>query len=1375
MLSGSVSTAMWILSYVLPEAKSALNENAPRPRDLGNRSAVARALLSARIDVTHDRFSHALASNPTWSVSTDRSVKTPEEPLSRNTKSISSRLRRSAPREGGCGVGAPPVDTQADLTKGAACAPRRSNSSLPVAPFLSWETPGKSRVFTKSIRLSDRIVQHPVSGRTRKALTLFSSICVDDGGPQARAAAWSALSRTMRARIRQYKHAEMKISQGGQSLTDSAVIKAMDEAMAVVGNSHTATSLPLDEMCEFELLVSVREKIATLNEILRPRTSLEFLRLIYKSIHGPIVGAVRAGEGLEGEIDHVAVGAARILYRASQGGAAPRDDAISVEELNRAFLREVKSDAAALRLAASYFPAIAPTHRYSSFWFDGLALRGAAGGNASTIARELGGTDSYERKLEITALWFRENQESQDYIVGTPQQSMATILLRTAETLGISIEGIADPKCLMAIFSNAAKVTQETRAFPLNLWLMAARHHARSRSVLVSWVLNKDELLTREFCTINFHVLEMLPSVDGSRASSATHDNTNGDSPIPFRCRDIAKMARGDHSLTGTSIEKIAVQKYRELESSVEVIACTDQLSCNTQTLEYFKTSLLAYQPVPAFDEAIVVDELIANAFGLTGCEAEDRHKYIYRKLVPSFPSHLAGMNRVGTLRSEFFKRRKEAIPADKKIYFRGKMLDTVSSLDNARIRFEESLKTHPVVLAKAQEILRMTGRIPTPELTASAIRSLLFKKEGRPTEFEFIQWMLQRVQMFMIVDGIRPIAQQIDTGSASDLIEMLPFLGPAYEIGKGLWDGDWTEIAEGVGRVGIDVIFLWLGGIADREIATTFEKAITRNRPMAGVTPGVSLIRDFYADCKGAGTSSLPVGMHGALEEVGPASSFELTIQEEGSGAEVTAGGISEPKKIQYRYRGPDDDQPQHSNTVRDVFSLMDTLEDAEASAQPCSSGSGFGACLSAPRAVSKPAPMVVDLSDLLQSNDPTVLALIERMIGDRSSSHLWRRFVWLARAQRMKPIAVLMENVKPGAFFESRTITLSTPEWLKGVKYMSTAGPVAFKMEDVLPHECLHFFTGFDDNPGRYRTLERGNTVAIESQINYEANIRVPPRIMYEYDRSATHPESFKETLATVQRARLRALSQDRQLDHFWEKDVYLPNYQILGTPIKERLTVSSMGDAVRLLTEDVPSGVDEDAVSALMRQTLQLRTMPGQSVVMQREFDIALVALRVDHFMFDDLFIRWLHMKPVLSKMWTFVFDVPRIRQTIVSPWSIDEVGHVVSFFSGRTRYSTPYGPQDVSMKRSIVALIVELVSRGKLPKLSAIDAKVNVGPKALLVDLILNLDEAPSRAVSGAYAVEDESLWNDIFYAAKAEHQEKIFMRKGLLRMSALHDS
>jgi hypothetical protein len=1233
--------------------------------------------------------------------------------------------------------------------------------------------PNNATAVIEPFRYADRDVPLIVSMGVSNALAQLSSIC-REGSSTVRKEAWDVMHRETRDKVSRHVQAQAEIWGGDRNLSNDQVNEKLNVLARGANAQSSRTFSTLDQMCAFKLVLAVESEIVKKEKERQPRSPVEFLHVLSKHQHRPLAVIAGADGRLNPAIDQVLLTAARILYCRFGASADLKCGRFFDADADRVFMDALEKDLAKNQLAAKLIPEAAPAYENSPFWFDGSAVRGAMGMTASDMAKKITGSLSLSEKIELVRLRLRQLQENADYVMGTPQQSYATVILRVGPIVGVSTAELADSACLIDRFQALTDATQATKAYPVSPLLLAADHTVRSAGVLSSRVLNKEELLTRELCTVKLNgMLALTEEQLQRRNASMVADET--DSRVPFRCDRVAVSARSGGSLSGTIAETQAVAEYRKLEASREIITADSAESLNRKKLAYLNEREAAYEPMPVFDESVAAARLMLGKLYMPTCDVSKRRGYIYT-IMDTSRRPFKEMNVVGIASplEEFFLRRSLAYSGQQTLYFGDRSLDTVTDLDNARRQFEETLHLHEITIAKAKEALRLIGLPLTSASVDQVARALAKAAVGQPNlQKQRAELIVDLVKQSLdlsgttshdgVLDAFDRVYDVLSQYNTEEIVELLPVVGSSYTITKGLWRRDGGQVINGVARLGVDAALIWLGSRLNVEAAAALEQEITEVRPAARITPATSMLRNHYTEMHGVSLSVLPSGVEGAIED-GSSRTFELHYAEPGEGATLMAGNARPPPK-QYGYRPPGADGLEPSRSVHDVSRVMQSMKEAEASAVPGSAVFGIATCLPTMLTVPKSAPAVSDMNDLLLSADERARAMIQDLVDVINQSPTGRRLVRYGRAMGIEPFTVAVAEADPVTFQAVRKISVPSLEWIEGKTYMSATGKVQIQSTGIILHEWMHSVLGYTENVGADADLERGGVTTFTNQIGFESNLQYPDRTLYGNAASG----SGGPPLEKINAARIRALKQDREMAPLFNY-AHEPDLKILGTRAKERDTVKAMKDVAKDLSNARAwywMGSKSDG--AKLAQAMRTRTLSGASTVDAENFNTVFDDLNTGNVAFRGMIARWLStQKP--AEPWTFIFNVPRTSGQVVSPWSVNRNARTVSFFAGPTFYSSPFGPAVASMERRVVGAIVELANEAQWPPMGSTVAQLNRGHHALMTDLILGA-RLPTRAVSGEFAVDPEILWNNLSHAAKAADQEDVLLERAIQRMDS----
>ncbi|SUA90794.1 PipA protein [Pandoraea pulmonicola] len=143
------------------------------------------------------------------------------------------------------------------------------------------------------------------------------------------------------------------------------------------------------------------------------------------------------------------------------------------------------------------------------------------------------------------------------------------------------------------------------------------------------------------------------------------------------------------------------------------------------------------------------------------------------------------------------------------------------------------------MALVKAEELMRLSHSSPDDDKLrelAGALRDewARLSAASHPQSLNTDEKLAITHDLLEELIISRPISHVVDAASRGDVravLDMAPFIMPAYEIEEGLRTGNSTRALNGAIRFGVDALFVWLGGVAERSLQNSLRVAVEQMR----------------------------------------------------------------------------------------------------------------------------------------------------------------------------------------------------------------------------------------------------------------------------------------------------------------------------------------------------------------------------------------------------------------------------------------------------------------------------------------------------------------------------------------------------------------
>jgi hypothetical protein len=1172
-------------------------------------------------------------------------------------------------------------------------------------------------------------------------------ICGGETDADQRQLAWISIPEGTRVILRNMQQL-FSVWSPGASATEAQRNASID---AILGGQGVS-ALTADQICRFEWVRGARALARRSQARLVLGTPLDCLLAVYRLNGTPFSRAIDPNQTLQKDIDAERLEAARLLYEQSRDPYFVPDYSAGLVAAQHAFRHALDDDLAERRLANGVIPMGAPTYRFTALWFDGMAVRGALGKSVGQIASDMhAGGMSLARAGRLVARRFRDLHESTDYVIGTPHHSLATILLRLGPLAGIPIDGIGDVGCLVERFKALEDRLMASGIYPLSPILLAARHCARSCGVVESSVQGEQEMLVDEVRTLLL------------AGSQEWRTQPFGPNPaLSFDWTALASMARGKHVLTGSPFEQNAIALYKDLWVSREIIIESTEAALNRALLAWFGDRLLAYEPIPVFDEAQQAFDLIATTFAMSKATIEAPRYYIYQTRVGNggVPRMMPVM-RTGSWVQEFLDRRRYAIASDNKIQHRGNTIDTRLDLDRARQAFDLGLAHTKQVQAKAREVLRMKQQLlalPNVDSVAAGIAGTAQAKATLTQDSSLAVIFARGMKILGVFTPVEMIVNTIASGDPERIVDLLPFLGSSYQIEQGMWHNNWRQAGMGVVRLSADALFVWVQGLAEQEIVASLTASLKEVRRLPFEPPAMSMLKDFQGRSNVKTYAALRLETDG-YSDVGEARGFEFRYREPGAGL-PNEGRVSPAVPEQFGDRPPSAESLNQRRTVEDCKSLLEDMRRSASRVALPQDGAGcsWRDCLP----FGGPRREPTDIGDLFVSEVPRLTEMIGAIGESFGRAPFFQRLAAYARSTQGMFRWRVMDGGRnaPVTLLSQGIIYLPEDSAITSRSYVGTCSECGFDLQHAGLHEFGHAMTLRRDNAGPTPWQERGFLIPLTEQIYYESNIPLAQRSVYQrYIPAAESPGRHAQASAAYPSARLDSLIENVELDGLfaqWNRD--WPNYTILGTLAEDRVTVAEapkvFAHLLATLSErprDYPTAYRfDERVRVIGPEGFDIATV--KDTLMENFNDLI-----GQHHLFAAIADDWLAKTD--GEVWKFAFEVDDFAANPLRAWRVDREARIVYFNSRPLFHLSRGGPQVLTYLRILGGVILDLRYGPGLAS-PPLDVSFNRGSRILLENLAFGESGRIEQRVSAELSNIAAELWPKLGYACKAASDEDV---------------
>lgn len=1109
--------------------------------------------------------------------------------------------------------------------------------------------------------------------------------------------------------------------------------------------------------------------------------------------------------------DSDCVGAAALFWHCAPMNGQFSDMAEATEKaLSAAFLGTLDNSLKLRHQAAAMIPTQgAPAG--DGPWFDGLAIRGAFNQGLAAIAHRAAANGTEEADaLRLLRVRFEQLLESQDYPVGTPFQSLATVVLRLGPGLGVALDGLNQPSVLWERFLALTKAWERHRTFPFSPHLLAASHLARAADVVIGDASEAGRILTRRLRPLE--ALGKLPSYSEEGCSQLMLWLQQRGHSLPDDLPSLANALPIDAPV----LLRELVDRYHALQNASERIVVEGQ-TASTLLEKYFSERLLAYSSVPTFDRRAAAESILKNTYGMPEAEVERIRRF--GPIRQSAQAGAAQASLAGSAFDEFLWRSETQRSGYRNMRVSASVeIDACEALGHAHAAWQQT-ELKPFVQARVRESFRLAKHHIDESEISKSVRATM-QDDGVGCELKSPD-VLEALRRSFPISMIEGTLSALVSGDPERIAGLVPFFGSGLELTKGLMRGDGNAIVEGSLRLGLDALFLSAGrvfggaieaveakliGSSDRaRLALTALSTAGREHgfvapesmplvPMSSMEPA-----PFEATMVRAPRPVRPESliMRNALIEaeelgpdgVGPARSFTLLFADGPTEAKLDGACFSKCESWHKNFHVREDTLQRP--TVRTAVTFLKSM-------------------------ATVPEGAHVRLDALLEAQGPAerqIIAFLQQRVDRSPTLRLlcWNALRRLVNDGYSRTLLRAVSQATPITSFEQNTIIVPLQQEAMRRAYLGHDGEQSFTAERAYIHELVHAVTWLKDETGGAPAAHRGPVVYFTNRILRELDPDTPERLTYQAylpraARVSTDPVVLGESpggsprgrpaepsgerpperalgspddstgensgrdraaLSSANTALVAALEENQVLDRKIARRLSLSSTSsVLGQALGERATVKEM-----LAVQECLNEVASDGSSSSLMQRL------GERFELERSEDMALE----EWFDFQDYMSRWVtamfedsrSFREILgygfpesqTRKWHIRLGKDVSGSVMTRPWRIDRQSHVIALDLTPRYCLTHGGPTPLSHGRLLLGAFLELIFEQKIPR-SAFDPATNRGYQVFLENIILAEMRPIVPRINAFVSTSRSDLTKDAFKASMAATQEDAFLEQVL---------
>jgi hypothetical protein len=752
------------------------------------------------------------------------------------------------------------------------------------------------------------------------------------------------------------------------------------------------------------------------------------------------------------------------------------------------------------------------------------------------------------------------------YPSGTPLNAVATIVLRLGPMHGLAFDEFNNPAALMAAYNRLQRAWRDDPHYAFAPSLCAAHYLAISSGVLF---LNTQSSLSRDQQIINKVSARFLPL--------AIHADTPDDFAYWKKIFENILARRSKRSTVYLWL--VAQEKKNALLPAVkagvaalrntpETIRYEDTNDLHRQLDVYLNQRLLAQAPLPVADQDFMITRILRQKLNMTD---QDLH---IKRLV-EFPLPVSTLRRFGAnvaflAPPEEFKER-TTLPFTKQMSFNGGQIDVMQEWSNAKASAAIALTKSPLIIAKATEILRQNAHVVDRADAERISASIANGIAGQPEPSLMDEW-LNALDFMFGSPTVRTIVKAVASGEPRQILELLPFIIPLYDIEEGVRLADWRRVRDGAIHFGEDAIFTALGAIAERRLLGqvtrgTEDMLLARSRMSPGERAGVDMMHEMV-------DLTTPI----VLESPGPES--PVTIDEDTFNVRTATrrdGVATVPKMREILRRHPagalppltlfliDEERSIAVKAIPGGFAEIDRrgniIEGAPIIFGDIESGRGYrmirkmsqcceSALPSAPELMERetasqisvrwryiaglrnirirredPAALIQALFTTVKTAPSTGLGQLRDLVSTHQGPFAKFKRFWQEVYARSDTAVVVLNTAYDNLIFRGQSeitfnaerayvsgnnICLLGDKALADLQYVSLDGVTNFQRNRMWVHEAMHALGNWRDASNPYKN--RGGTVYLTERIlwEFDSTVPIPARLAYKI------PPTFKDNEA-------------------------------------------------------------------------------------------------------------------------------------------------------------------------------------------------------------------------------------------------------------------
>lgn len=764
--------------------------------------------------------------------------------------------------------------------------------------------------------------------------------------------------------------------------------------------------------------------------------------------------------------------------------------------------------------------------------------------------------------------------------------------------------------------------------------------------------------------------------------------------------------------------------------------------------INYGKTVLLAKEKLPK----IHIVNILFNA--LKSCGLSEKEIFKKRKINIVKNKFRSRINEVHTISpiEEIFIKSYEFYDSNKLITIKDKTYKIIDLISKEIFQYIQNLASNEIIVARAREKMYVEKVSETPELLTNYIDQIilnyLIKSADKDNNFDkdkvnsniLLAFAKQYTVVTPAVNLVLNIFSLFIKKQWSELIQILPVVGPSYTIVDGISHANVLETMEGTIALCIDIMFASFNEetlnlnsrlleieksdqiekeleqpiisnfVDENEPSSLIDQVLLGNNNVVWKTPsgdnvGVKYIEDL--------NEVLPLKLHSEVNQ------RYVVLDWETGGQNFNYHYIDKiriPNQINDKFYSRKFTGLNGGGKYRDVlkYNVRGTpLQKRSALTQ-------LAHCL----------PEMTEFSVGKQENAKVHLkTFFKKIVQDKNEQSLFneldeglmqiydvsptfRHFfnAHVYHPESTKIYKILFNDVHPATDFKNNIINLPLPEKLQNYKYVTSAedkGIVLVEptLQQIYLHEILHAITNFQDLIQKNAFSDRGPVIALESRIYFETGANVPERIVYRPDKT-----SISEKINVKEESIIAAWYENYFIDNYIDSTTkYIPENKnfsnLYGVAVNNRISIINYEKFIEKIekTNHVETKATGLKNKKFFSKFFQLETDAKDNLFLFEASKSVYRQLKNTYTKsktFRKAFDTWLYSKNNYHALadntqWKLIIDKGKDNGLVDQIYGLDKAKSSINFYNGKIYYLSEKGLVENSLIRQIIEIFSEII--------------------------------------------------------------------------------